>query len=124
MAPKWPFDVPKTGFLISRKNGLAFLGDATAVHTKMCMSLFRQFLFGKKTWLDSTTFFQWIVDCGVGGVIIRHLHRRSNQKWSTNRDMCHRLFSAFWRSHAQLKMQILCKERISSPIFRFDLQMN
>ena len=134
MAPKWAKwrrirarHVPKTGFLISGKNGLAFLGGATAVRAKWGMSLFWQFLFGKKTWLSSTTFFQLLI-VGVGGwwrgSIILHLRRRSNQKWSTNRHMWNRLFSAVWRSHAQLKMQILCKERISLPIFRFDLQMN
>jgi hypothetical protein len=55
MAPKWAkwrqigaHDVPKTGFLISGKNGLAFSGGATADRTKCGMSPKRGFLFGKK----------------------------------------------------------------------------
>jgi len=68
MAPKWvkwrqigAHDVPKTGFLISGKNGLAFFGGATVVRAKCGMSLFGQFLFGKKIWLGSATFFQLLI---------------------------------------------------------------
>jgi hypothetical protein len=50
--------VPKSGFLISGKNGLAFSGGATARRAKCGMSQNRGFLFPEKTWLDSTTFFK------------------------------------------------------------------
>jgi len=84
MAPKWAKwrrigarHVPKTGFLVSGKNGLAFLGGATAVHTKCGMSLFWQFLFGKKTWLSSTTFFQLLI-VGVSGLRVVHYSSSSS----------------------------------------------
>ena len=71
--------VPFWGFLVSGKKVLAFLGGASAVHAKTCMSLFGGFLFGKKTQLGSTTFFQlsgfdmWPHQCARFFIVVRCL---------------------------------------------------
>lgn len=61
MDPNKMFDVPFSGVLVSGENLLPFLGHAFARFVKCLMSLFRGFLFQKKTLLSLTTFFHFYV---------------------------------------------------------------